>query len=227
MLRISFLALFAASAIVLTGCAVLPAAEMRLPPSIAAERVETVQGLGGWRNGSFSLSPETGTFSRGRDRVELFSVVNWSSASTRYSLVLADGSRTEAACSGKLVEVTWKAMAASAKPFSFDCEWRGARSAQLKMNAPVVSLTMKAERSGQFVMGGTTLEVQSVHEVRGSSLPLEAPIGYVFKHDGKAVGAIELNGMPPRLWRPASGNALREPVTLAALALALLWDPAT
>lgn len=227
MLRISFLALFAASAAVLTGCASLPAAEMRLPASINAERAETVQGLGGGRNGNFSLSPETGSFSRGRDRVDLFSVVNWNSASTRYSLMLADGSRTEAACSGKEVEVTWKAIAANAKPFSFDCEWRGSRSAQLKMNAPVVSLTMKAERSGQFSMGGITLEVQSVHEVRGSSLPLEAPIGYVFKHEGKAVGAIELNGLTPRLWRPASGNALREPVTLAALALALLWDPAT
>lgn len=227
MLRILFLALCAASTVVLTGCASLPAAEMSLPASIAAERAETVQGLGGGRTGSFSLSPETGTFSRGRDRVDLFSVVNWSSASTRYSLVLADGSRTEAACSGKVVEATWKAIAANAKPFSFDCEWRGARSAQLKMNAPVVSLTMKAERSGQFSMGGTTLEVQSVHEVRGSSLPLEAPIGYIFRHDGKAVGAIELNGLTPRLWRPASGNALREPVTLAALALALLWDPST
>lgn len=106
MLRISFLASFAASAVVLTGCASLPAAEMLLPASIAAERTETVQGLGAGRNGSFSLSPETGTFSRGRDRVDLFSVVNWNSAATRYSLVLADGSRTEAACSGKVVEVT-------------------------------------------------------------------------------------------------------------------------
>lgn len=227
MLRISLLALFAGYVIVLTGCASLPAAEMRLPASIGAERAEIVQGLGAGRNGSFSLSPETGIFSRGRDRVDLFSVVSWNSASTRYSLELADGSRTEAACSGKVVEVAWKAMAANAKPFSFDCEWRGSRSAQLKMNAPVVSLTMRAERSGQFSMGGTTLEVQSVHEVRGSSLPLEAPIGYVFKHDGRAVGAIELNGLTPRLWRPASGDALREPVTLAALALALLWDPST
>lgn len=218
-------ALFATSAVVLTGCASLPAAEMRLPASIAAERAEAVQGIGGGRSGSFSLLPETGTFSRGLDRVDLFSVVNWSSASTRYKAVLADGSATEAACSGKVVEVTWKAIAGNARPFSFDCEWRGSRSAKLQMNAPVVSLALKAERSGQFSMGATTLEVQSVHEVRGSSLPLEAPIGYVFSHDGKAVGAIELNGLTPRLWRPASGNALREPVTLAALALALLWDP--
>jgi hypothetical protein len=62
--------------------------------------------------------------------------------------------------------------------------------------------------------------------VQGSPLPLEQPIGYVMSHEGRPVGAIELNGSTPRLWRPALSDALAEPVTLAALALALLWDPA-
>jgi hypothetical protein len=34
-----------------------------------------------------------------------------------------------------------------------------------------------------------------------------------------------MNGTRPRLWRPAAGSALREPVTLAALEVALVWDP--
>ncbi|MDZ7651452.1 MAG: hypothetical protein U5L03_02215 [Burkholderiaceae bacterium] len=55
---------------------------------------------------------------------------------------------------------------------------------------------------------------------QGSPLPLEQPIGYVMSHQGRPVGAIELNGSTPRLWRPAPTDALAEPVTLAALALA-------
>ena len=70
------------------------------------------------------------------------------------------------------------------------------------------------------------LELRSVHRVQGSPLPLEAPIGYVFLADGRAVGAVELNGLSPRVWRPAVGLPLRDGVTHAALTLALLWDPA-
>lgn len=83
-----------------------------------------------------------------------------------------------------------------------------------------------AERRGSFSAGSTSIDVVSVHAVQGSPLPLEQPIGYVMSHQGRPVGAIELNGPVPRLWRPASSDPLAEPVTLTALALALLWDPA-
>ena len=216
----------AAAALVLAGCASLPAAQVALPAPLASQAPETIDGIGMGRNGSFSLAGGTGSFSRGRDRLELFEIVNWDSAKTRYTLTLADGARTEAACKGKAVEVTWRVLAGNAKPFSFECEWRGARSAQLAVNAPVLAVGMKAERSGRFSMNGASLEVQSLHNVQGSPLPLEAPIGYLFSHNGRPVGAIELNGLTPRLWRPAAKDPLHEPVTLAALALALLWDPA-
>ena len=71
----------------------------------------------------------------------------------------------------------------------------------------------------------SAIEVRSIHRVQGSALPLAAPVGYEFLQDGRAVAALELTGPTPRLWRPADGP-LREPVTHAALALALLWDPA-
>jgi hypothetical protein len=217
----------AATTLVLAGCASLPAAQVALPAPLATQAPETIDGIGMGRTGNFSLAGGTGSFNRGRDRLELFEVVNWDSAKTRYALTLADGARTEAACKGKAVEVTWRVLAGNAKPFSFECEWRGARSAQLAVNAPVLAVGMKAERNGRFSMNGVSVEVRSLHNVQGSPLPLEAPIGYLFSHNGRPVGAIELNGLTPRLWRPAAGDTLHEPVTLAALALALLWDPAT
>ena len=219
-------ALLAAAALTLSACASLPAAQVALPAPLSAQTPELVEGIGVGRSGSFSLGAATGTFSRGRDRLELFDIVNWDSAKTRYGLTFADGTRTEAACKGKAVEVTWRALAADARPFSFECEWRGARSAQLAVNAPALAVGTKAERSGRFAMNGLTLEVRSLHDVQGSPLPLEAPIGYLFSQGGRPVGAVELNGPVPRLWRPAAGDPLHEPVTLAALALALLWDPA-
>ena len=81
------------------------------------------------------------------------------------------------------------------------------------------------ERQGRLAAGPVALEVRSIHRVQGSPLTLAAPVGYEFRHDGRAVAALELTGTTPRLWRPADGP-LREPVTQAALALALLWDPA-
>lgn len=219
-------ALVLALAVTLAGCASLPAAQVALPAPLAAQAPEPVEGIGLGRSGSFTLGTASGSFNRGRDRLELFEIVNWDSAKTRYALTLADGTRTEAACSGKAVEVTWRVLAGNAKPFTFECEWRGARSAQLAVSAPVMAVGLKAERRGRFSMNGVTLEVQSLHNVQGSPLPLEAPIGYLFSHGGRPVGAIELNGMTPRLWRPAATDALHEPVTLAALAFALLWDPA-
>jgi hypothetical protein len=220
-------ALLAAAVLTLSACASLPAAQVALPAPLPAQTPELVEGIGFGRNGSFTVGAASGTFKRGRDRLELFETVNWDSARTRYELTLADGARTEAACKGKAVEITWRVLAADARPFSFECEWRGARSAQLAVNAPALAVGVKAERSGRFTMNGLTLEVQSLHDVQGSPLPLEAPIGYLFSHGGRAVGAIELNGPTPRLWRPAATDPLHEPVTLAALALALLWDPAS
>jgi hypothetical protein len=218
-------ALLAAAVLALSGCASLPAAEVALPAPLASQTPERIEGIGLGRKGGFTVGDARGTFNRGRDRLELFGIVNWDSAKTRYALTLADGAGTEAACKASAVEVAWRVLAADAKPFSFACEWRGARSAQLTVNAPALAADMKAERTGRFSMNGTSIEVQSLHEVRGSSVPLEAPIGYLFSQGGRPVGAIELNGSTPRLWRPAAGDALHEPVTLAALALALLWDP--
>lgn len=219
-------ALLAAALLTLSACASLPAAQVALPAPLASQTPELVEGIGAGRNGSFTLGAASGTFSRRRDRLELFEIVNWDSAATRYALTLADGARAEAACRGRAVEVTWRVLAADARPFSFECEWRGVRSAQLVVNAPALAVGTKAERTGRFTMNGTSIEVQSLHDVQGSPLSLEAPIGYLFSQGGRPVGAIELNGPTPRLWRPAAGDPLHEPVTLAALALALLWDPA-
>jgi hypothetical protein len=218
-----------AGAAVLAGCASLPAAQMALPATLAASVPEPVPGIGLGRQGEFTLGTERVSFTRGRDRLELFEVVSFDRSPTRYALTRADGSRVEASCRGRQNTVTLGVLQGNAKPFTFECEWRQhpqGRVAGMTVAAPSWIPGTRAERSGSFTAGATTLEVKSVHHVQGSPLPLEQPIGYVMSHQGRAVGAIELNGSTPRLWRPPTGDALSGPVTLAALALALLWDPA-
>ncbi len=122
--------------------------------------------------------------------------------------------------------MTVKVLTGQPTPYTVTCEWKGARSAQLTLAAPSWIPGTRAERTGRYTMADVTLELRSVHEVQGGALSLEAPIGYAITYNGQAVGAIEINGTTPRLWRPAVGSPLREPVTLAALAVALLWDPA-
>ena len=222
-------ALAGVCAFALAGCASLPAAQMALPAPLAASAPEPVQGIGMGRTGEFSLGAERVTFSRGRDRLALFDVVGFDRAPVRYVLTRADGTRIEAACRGRQNTVTLGVLQGHAKPFTFECEWHQppqGRVAGMTVAAPSWIPGTRAERRGSFTLGATTLEVQSVHRVQGSPLPLEQPIGYVMSHQGRAVGAVELNGRTPRLWRPAASDALAEPVKLAALALALLWDPA-
>jgi hypothetical protein len=222
-------AALAGATALLAGCASLPAAQMALPPALAARAPEPVQGIGIGRKGEFALGAERVSFTRGRDRLELFEVVSFDRSPTRYALTRADGSLVEASCRGRQNTVTLGVLQGNAKPFSFECEWRQhpqGRVAGMTVAAPSWIPGTRAERSGSFTLGATTLEVKSVHNVQGSPLPLEQPIGYVMSHQGRPVGAIELNGSTPRLWRPAPADALAEPVTLAALALALLWDPA-
>lgn len=217
------------STTLLAGCASLPAAQMALPAPLAAATPESVQGIGYGRKGEFTLGAERVSFTRGRDRLELFEVVSFDRSPTRYALTRTDGSLVEASCRGRQNTVTLGVLQGNAKPFSFECEWRQhpqGRVAGMTVAAPSWIPGTRAERSGSFTLGATTLEVKSVHNVQGSPLPLEQPIGYVMSHQGRPVGAIELNGSTPRLWRPAPTDALAEPVTLAALALALLWDPA-
>lgn len=210
----------------LSGCGAIRPAEMALPAELAGAAPETVQGLGGARAGRFTLGADSGSFRRGLDRLSLFELVSFDRASTRYTLDRPDGSAVQAACRGRQTSATLGLLNAQPRPFTLECEWSGALSARMTLAAPSAIPGTRAERSGSFQAQGLTLTLSSIHKVQGSPLPLEAPIGYLISHAGRPVGAIELNGSTPRLWRPARADSLHEPVSLAALALALLWDPA-
>jgi hypothetical protein len=217
------------AALVAAGCAALPAARMALPRSLAVAPQETLRGLGGGREGSFNLPGASGRFERSATRLSWFDLVERHRATARYTLRWADGRENEARCKGRETGVAVGVIAGRAQPFELVCDWPGsALTLQLADRGFVgAGAGTRSERRGRLRGAGVELELQSVHRVEGSPLTLDAPIGYVVRQGGVPVGAIELNGGSPHLWRPPAGDALHEPVTLALLALALVWDPAS
>ena len=206
----------------LAGCAGLPEARMALHEPLAAEAHEPLRGVGGKRQGAFELGQTQGRFERGADRLSLFDdrfVADRATAGWQ----AADGTR--GSCRGRQATASGGILAGAVKRYTVQCEITGPQPGDLQLQADSATLS-PATRSGRLVAGGTTLVLRSVHRVQGSPLPLDAPIGYVIEHEGRAVGAVELNGPVPRVWRPAPGTPLHAPVTQAALSLALLWDPA-
>lgn len=207
----------------ITGCAAVTPARMALPDPLAAQSPETLRGLGGQRRGDFALGTMAGRFERGADRLSLFDerfVADRATAGWQAD----DGTR--ATCRGRQASASAGVLAAAVRRYTVQCEITGPLPAELLLQADGAALS-PATRSGHIDAGGLRLVLRSVHRVQGSPLPLEAPIGYLIEHEGRAVGAVELNGTTPRVWRPAPGTPLHGAVTHAVLALSLLWDPAT
>jgi hypothetical protein len=217
-------------AALLAGCAAIKPAELALPAGLEGVAAEPIQGIGGGEKGRFNLGATAGRYERGANRLSVFGLFEHDRAAVQYTL---DGDGTRGSCKLRGNTVTAGIVQLPTKPAGFDCDFArgdGTAAARLELRA-VVNAGMSAgagtrdERQGRLSAGPVALEVRSIHRVRGSPLPLSAPVGYEFMDGGRAVAALELTGPTPRLWRPADGP-LREPVTQAALALALLWDPA-
>jgi hypothetical protein len=211
---------------VLGACAGLPAARMALPEALARAPSETLSGLSGGTRGDFRLPGAEGRYERSATRLTLFDGLQRDRAAARYTLRWADGREAALDCVGRELSVGVGIVGGRLQPWSLRC--RGAASLELADEGFVgAAAGTRSERRGRLALaGGGALELRSVHRVEGSPLPLDAPIGYLVTHGGRPVGAIELNGRTPRLWRPAAGDPLHEPVTLALLAMALVWDPA-
>jgi len=81
------------------------------------------------------------------------------------------------------------------------------------------------ERAGEFHHNGTTLTFET-QRLSGVAFPSGRVPGYVIRHDGVDVGGMDYGVMQSRMYLPGEDDMLREPVTLAAIVLALFFDPA-
>lgn len=215
-----------AASLTLAACAGLQVARIELPDSLAGATPLTIDGSIGTARGEFRLGDLQGRFERHASRLELFGRVAQDRALLSYTLA-PDGLRADCKLIGNtatlgVLQVELK-RAAYACSFSRDGQVLQRR---LDLNAVDAAAGTREERRGSFVAESVTLELQSLHRLQGSPLTQSAPVGYVLRHRGEPVAALDLNDVRPRLWQRASNEAVAAAVSQASLALALLWDPA-
>lgn len=227
--------LLISAALLAAGCAAIRPAQMALPAGLEARTVAaSIDGLGGGRSGSFTIARNEGSFTRSADRLALFdelAVFNWGGAG--YTVRGADfAAPVSARCKLRQATATLGVVEFRPKKLAYECDFEGAapfNTARLSLqeSATAVGTLGRAERRGRITVGGTVLALRSVHDLVGSPLQLAFPIGYVVEQDGQPLAAVELNGTVPQLRLPTSAPAeTRQAVLVAALALAVLWDPA-
>lgn len=207
----------------LFGCGHLPTTpQMQLPEGLHNTQPATWPRLGHGRQGQVQIDGLSLRYERGADRLSLFGpLVESDRVSLRWS-----GDGTQTSCRGRALGVTVGVVTKAPRPWGVDCRFEGDSAGQLSLQEQRGAAGTHAGRSGRYSAAGVVLDVQSVHRVHGSPLPIEAPVGYLMLQDGRAVGAVELTGDAPRVWRSAPDLATQNAVSRIALTLALLWDPA-
>lgn len=84
------------------------------------------------------------------------------------------------------------------------------------------------ERVGIVNVGGVRLRLRSSHQLDGTRIPVDTPLGYWIEGaDGRPVGAVDVNGNTrARLALPRVA-AQRDAALAAGVAIAAFWDPST
>ncbi|MBH9578103.1 hypothetical protein [Inhella proteolytica] len=228
MTRILSLATAATACVLLSACSgLVREARMQLPPELSASGAETLGPVGAGRRGEFKLDGAPLRYERESSTWQLFDrALEFGSAPLRFEWQRASGPR-RASCTARRHELQAGVLAVELRPFQLRCEWDGGEAgeggrAQLSLSERRVRATLD-QREGEYQQGQLRLQISSVHQYEGSTLPSQRPLGYVMRVEGRVVGALDLVGGTPRLWRPDRASA--PAVTEAATALALLWEP--
>lgn len=207
-------------------------AQMRLPESFAAPDTARTEftGFSGWNHGRFTAGSYSGDYERSADRLAFFDTFKTNSARAEFtvsgpgidSLIAARCRMRERSIDTGLVEVV-------TRPMAYGCEFTaGGRPfpAHFELQEVQVDPFKPYERRGEIAVGGDTVQIRSIHRIEGAVAPVMAPIGYLFERDGRALGAVELNGKPVLILPGGTDPQLVRTLTIAALALGVLYDPA-
>jgi hypothetical protein len=211
----------------LAGCA---SAQMRLPETLAASERTQFVGIGGWASGHFTAGVWSGDYARSAERLSYLRPIVENRGASRFSLNGPEGDTVTGQCRMRERSVDFGLIEVTTRPMAYRCEIAAGASAAgwlelQEFNGPGAAMN-RYERRGTAQVAGETVTIRSVHHLAGTSLPTSAPIGYLFEQDGKAVGAVELNGRPVLNVAPGASPQLRHALAISALALGVLWDPA-
>ncbi|MDX2220676.1 MAG: hypothetical protein SF172_16780 [Burkholderiales bacterium] len=222
---------FALSSLFLSACGALPQARMALPGPLANEASrQPIEGIGGSQQSNFRTGDSTGSFKRSAVRINFFDLVQRDRSAVRFDLAgpdWKDGLKAE--CLMRQVTVEASIVSFPVKRLAFRCslESGGDPQGELVMVEADSGLTIGApRREGRVSLLGKSLTLRAVHGLAGSPFQLEKPSGYVFERDGPALGAVEVTdaSRPDILFAAGVSAEERRMITLAALALSMLWE---
>jgi hypothetical protein len=225
-MRPSF-SLFALSFSLLGACA---PAQMRLPDTFAASSRTEFTGFTGWNHGRFTAGPYTGDYERSADRLAFVDTFRTSSARAEFTIAGPQVDSTiEARCRMREHSIDAGVVEVVTRPMIYGCDFTAEGRpfpARFELQEAHGDVLRPYERRGEIALGGETVQIRSVHRIEGTSLATLAPIGYLFEQQGRPVGAVELNGKPVLILPAGTEPALVRTLTVAALALGVLHDPA-
>lgn len=216
----------------------LETAKMQLPPDFVsqAER-HPIAGFGGRNQGSFDVDRFHGDFTRSETRLSLLNSL-YVSNKGKSSFLLRDLDANEiisASCAMKKGAVTIDIITFDPKKMSYQCDFTQAGQllgSRLVLGQPKAvgakeKILAKDLRRGEAILFDQHLLIESVHHYDGSKFQSQAPVGYLLRDGERLVAALELTDVNPTLFivRDAP-DKLRQSVLAAALAMAVLRDPA-
>jgi hypothetical protein len=213
------------------------AARMELPADLAA-RVERLsfEGFGGRNEGSYTLGDLAGEFTRIESRWAIADPLYAQNRGRSSFTLSGPGFETPlaASCEMRRGAVTVGVVTFDPQKMTYECSAEGTDGSPLlvlgepKPESFRARMLAIADRRGEARFGGVILAIRSVHRYSGSRLTASMPVGYLLEIADRAVGAVELTDVDPAVYAPAAETAdVRAAVIVAALALAVLRDPAS
>jgi hypothetical protein len=220
-----------AALILASGCGAIRPARMVQPAGLErSTHAVAIEGLGAGQRGEFRVAGHSGPFTRRATRLAVFDeLASFDRGGSSFTISGAEfAAPASARCRFAQNTVQLGVANFAPKRFGYECAFEGIDARFVLQEAEATVRTPGGERRGRIGVDGTVLTLRSVHEVEGAAFGLPNAIGYVFEHEGRPIGSVELNGTVPQLRLPTEQTrpALRRGVLLAALAVALLWDPA-
>lgn len=221
------------AALLAAACSTFQIAEMRLPSSLGAgtERIE-IAGMNGWTHGRFTAGEYHGGYERGLDRLEVANLFRRTGGHAEFTLFgpgISDD--IEGRCQVRERALTLEGVEFKPAPMAYRCDFYAqgrdipARFELQESHRGLADVLTRDARRGEIGLAGEIVRFRSVHKVRGVALPVENPIGYVFERDGRAIGALQLNGGPVLILPHDTEVGPRRAMMVASLALATIWDP--
>lgn len=219
-----------------TAAAAFAPARMAQPPALAAgAEIIEVRGVGSGSTGRFVAGPFSGAFRRDDTRLGVFDpLIERRRGAVSFDLAGPDINGTLTVdCAVRSVALNAGPVSLEPQPTQLSCSVQHeGRVIPASLTAQTVREGLagafgRETRRGRIALDRTVLTIRSEHRLQGSGLGLAAPAGYVFEADGAAVGSVEITGRPRIRVAANADPAVRRAVVAGALALGLMWDPAT